>query len=320
MKVLVTGATGFVGKTLIPELQRAGHALVLPVRQKLSVVSGINAVYVADFYDQDSWGQLLEGVDVVIHMAGRAHVLKEQSGDPAALFHQANVELSLLIARQAAVAGVKRFIFLSSIGVNGNHSELPFRATDVPQPQELYAKSKLEAEQQLQILCQHASMELVIVRPPLVYGPEAPGNFGRLVRIVARGWPLPFGAVHNQRSFVSVYNLSSLLLCCLTHSSAAGQVLLVSDNDDISTSDLLRLMAKLQHKNLTLLPVPTTLLRLGCRLTGFKALETRLLDSLQVDLSVTSALLQWQPPYSLAEGLTMSLHPALHANHFKSGN
>lgn len=312
MNIMLTGATGFIGRFLAADLVAAGHQLVLPVRQASSPVAGFATSLVTDFYQPECWLPLLQGVDVVVHLAGRAHVLKEQ-GNPQTLFHQANVELTLLIARQAAASGVKRFVFVSSIGVHGNSNQRAFSATDTPQPQELYAQSKLEAERQLQLFCHEAGMELVIVRPPLVYGPDAPGNFGRLVQLLKKPLPLPFGAVENQRSFVSVYNLCSLLQLCTQHPQATGQIFLVSDGEDISTTLLFTKLKILLKSRCVLLPVPVLWLKTLLRLVGLQNLSVRLLDSLRVDISHTREVLGWQPPFTVDRSLQMTIEQSTSA-------
>jgi nucleoside-diphosphate-sugar epimerase len=306
MKLMLTGVTGFIGRYLAADLVAAGHQLVLPVRQASPAVAGVETRLLTDMYQPQSWLPLLEGVDVVVHLAGRAHVLKEQA-NPEQLFHHANVELTLLIARQAAAAGVTRFVFVSSIGVHGNSNQQPFSVDDQPKPQELYARSKLEAERQLTEFCRQTSMELVIVRPPLVYGPDAPGNFGRLLQLLQKPWPLPFGAVHNQRSFVSIYNLCSLLMLAVQHPKAAGQILLVSDGEDVSTTALFSKISTLLQSRCWLMPVPASWLRGLFDLLRMSHLSVRLLDSLTVDISHTRELLGWQPPFDLDSSLRLTI-------------
>ncbi len=249
------------------------------------------------------WTSALEGISVVVHVAARAHISQKVSGDPLAEYRRVNVEGTLNLARQAATAGVKRFVFISSIGVNGNISVRPFTAGDVPHPVEPYAQSKWEAEQGLWRIQQETGMELVIIRPPLVYGPEAPGNFGSLVRWIGKGIPLPLGAIHNRRSLVGIDNLVDLIIRCIDHPAAANQVFLAGDGQDISTTDLLRGVAKAMGRPARLLPVPAGLLYLGATLLGKRAVAQRLLDSLQVDISNARDLLGWEPPVSLEEGL-----------------
>tara|TARA_Y100000758_G_scaffold276990_1_gene222126 strand:- start:2396 stop:3109 length:714 start_codon:yes stop_codon:yes gene_type:complete len=229
--------------------------------------------------------------------------MKDEMADPLAEYRRVNVDGTLNLARQAAAAGVKRFVFISSIGVNGNVNTHPFTADDLPNPAEHYALSKWEAEQGLWQMQQETGMEVVIIRPPLVYGPGAPGNFGSLVRWVERGVPLPLGAVHNSRALVGIDNLVDLIVRCIDHPSAANQVFLAGDGEDLSTTGLLRGVAKAMGKRGILLPVPAGLLLFGATLLGRKAMAQRLLGSLQVDISKTCELLDWQPPYTVEEGL-----------------
>ncbi|MBP5107536.1 NAD-dependent epimerase/dehydratase family protein [Pseudomonas protegens] len=246
---------------------------------------------------------LLSGVDVVVHTAARAHVLNETATDPLAEYRKVNVDFTLNLARQCAQSQVKRFIYISSIGVHGVTSDRPFTVCDVPAPEEPYAISKIEAERGLENLCQTCDMELVIIRPPLVYGREAPGNFARMVGWISSGIPLPLGAVDNRRSLISIDNLADLILVCLDHPLAAGKILLASDGEDVSTSDLLRRVARAMGKPARLVPFPTTVLRVVAGLTGKKSMVRRLTSSLQVDMSSTTTLLGWTPPFTLDESL-----------------
>lgn len=245
-----------------------------------------------------------------MHLAGRAHQFADCAADPLAEFRAVNCELTLLVARQAAVAGVKRFIFVSSIGVNGNNNVRPYTASDQPNPAESYALSKWEAEQGLWQIQQETGMELVIVRPPLVYGPNAPGNFGSLVRSIEKGIPLPLGAIHNRRSLVGIDNLVDLIIRCIDHPAAANQVFLAGDGVDLSTTELLRGVGKAMGKPARLIPVPAGMLQLGATLLGKKAMAQRLLGSLQVDISKTCELLDWKPPYTVEEGLRRCFEPS----------
>lgn len=240
---------------------------------------------------------------MLIHAAARAHIMKDEVADPLAEYRRVNVEGTLNLACQAVAAGVKRFVFISSIGVNGNISTRPFRVDDQPNPAEPYAQSKWEAEQGLMKLAAETSMEVVIIRPPLVYGPDAPGNFGSLVRWIEKGVPLPLGAIHNKRSLVGIDNLVDLIIHCLDHPAAANQVFLAGDGEDISTAELLRGVGRAMGKPARLIPVPAGLLQFGATLLGRKAMAQRLLGSLQVDISKTRELLDWKPPYTVEEGL-----------------
>lgn len=301
MKILLTGATGFLGQGLLVGL-RGKHDVVAALRTAASFPE-VSCEIVGDIGRATSWGTVVVDRQVVIHAAARAHVTKDQVADPLTEYRKVNVEGTLNLARQAASAGVQRFIFISSIGVNGASNTSPFKASDAPAPTEPYAQSKFEAEQGLQKLCQQVGMELVIIRPPLVYGADAPGNFGSLVRMVKSGVPLPLGAIHNKRSLVALDNLVNLIITCMDHPAAANQVFLAADGEDLSTSDLLRRVAAAMGKPSRLIPVSTALLQAGAALLGRTAMAQRLLGSLQVDISKTRDLLGWTPKISVDEGL-----------------
>lgn len=305
-RVLLTGATGFLGSALQQRLLADGqYDLTIAVRRALNTPSAVRTVQVADLTAETDWAEALQGVDLVIHAAARAHIMRDEVADPLAEYRKVNVEGTLNLARQAAAAGVKRFVFVSSIKVNGEQTFLdqPFCADDEPNPEDAYGMSKLEAEQGLWCIAKDTGMQLVIVRPPLVYGTDVKGNFASMNKLVAKGLPLPLGAVHNKRSLVALDNLVDLLVLCLEHPAAANQVFLASDGEDLSTSDLLRGVAQAMGKPSHLLPVPASLLQLGATLLGKKAMAQRLLGSLQVDISKTCDLLGWQPPLTVAQGL-----------------
>jgi len=238
--------------------------------------------------------------------------MKDPLFDPLTEFRKVNTAGTLTLARQAAEAGVRRFVFISSIGVNGNQSIKPFNEQDTPAPHDLYAISKFEAEQGLWGIQQDTGMEVVVIRPPLVYGPNAPGNFGALMRVVQRGWPLPLGAVHNQRSLVALDNLVDFVITCLDHPAAANQIFLVSDGEDLSTTELLRRVAHALGRPARLIPVPVSLLAAGAALLGRRDMAQRLCGSLQVDISKTQTLLGWNPPISVDEGLRRTALGFLH--------
>jgi len=249
------------------------------------------------------WSEALINQQVVIHAAARAHIMKEDLADPVVEYRQVNVDGTVNLARQAAEAGVRRFIFISSIGVNGNINIKPFTEDDTPKPADPYAQSKLEAEQGLWEIQHETGMELVVIRPPLVYGPNAPGNFGSLTRWIDKGVPLPLGAIQNQRSLVALDNLVDLITTCIDHPAAANQVFLAGDGQDLSTTELLRSVARAAGKPSRLIPIPSSLLMLAATLLGKKAVAQRLLGSLQVDISKARDLLEWEPPISVEEGL-----------------
>lgn len=302
--VAVTGATGFVGGALVRTLANRGHSVRAIVRQSgARWPAGVAEIAVGDLDAVTDWSAALTGVDAVVHCAARAHQLDDRHADPLAEFRRVNAEASVNLGRQAAAAGVRRLVFLSSIGVHGGQTQgRPFRADDPPAPHSPYAVSKLEAEKGLRQLAAQSAIELVIVRPPLVYGPDAPGNFARLLRAVQSGWPLPLGAVDNRRSFIGLDNLLDLLILCLDHPDAPG-TWLASDDDDVSTTELLRRMAQALGRPSRLLPVPGSWL---CRLleaAGRHELAQRLFGSLQVDIGQTRRRLQWTPPVTMLQQL-----------------
>lgn len=303
MNVLLTGATGFVGRRIANVLgNKAGVYLTCVVRQPPGEPLG-HEIRTKSLEPGVDWSDAVTGQEVIIHAAARAHILRDKSSDPLAEFRKTNVEGTLNLARQAAEAGVRRFIFISSIGVNGSVSRKPFTESDTASPSDFYAQSKWEAEQGLWSIHKETGLEVVIIRPPLVYGPGAPGNFGTLVKWVQRGIPLPLGAIRNDRTFVALDNLVDLIITCVEHPAAANQIFLAGDGEDLSTTELLQGMAKAMHKTARLVPLPAGLLMFGATLLGKKAMAQRLLGSLQVDISKARNLLGWQPPLSVEDGL-----------------
>jgi UDP-glucose 4-epimerase len=251
------------------------------------------------------WTVALEGVSAAIHCAARVHVMQETTADPLTEFRRVNVQGTLNLARQAAAAGVRRFVFVRSIKVNGESTQpgAPFKADDAPAPLDAYGVSKMEAEQGLRELAGQTGIEVIIIRPPLVYGPGVKANFAAMMHWLKRGVPLPLGAIHNQRSLVALDNLVALLMTCLTHPAAANQTFMVSDGEDVSTTELLLRMGQAMGKPARLLPVPASWLKLAAALIGKPDVAQRLCGSLQVDISKTRELLGWVPPVSLDEGL-----------------
>ena len=303
MNILLTGATGFLGSRLAKALHsEPGVDLTAAVRRSVEIpASQTREVQRID--GSTDWTTSLTNQQVVIHAAARAHVLKDEEVDPLTEYRRVNVDGTLNLARQAAEAGVHRFIFISSIGVNGNINIKPFTEDDWPKPAEQYAKSKWEAEKGLWEVQHETGMELVIIRPPLVYGPNAPGNFGSLMGWIERGVPLPLGAIYNQRSLVALDNLVDLIITCIDHPAAANQVFLAGDGQALSTTELLRGVAKAAGRPSMLIPIPGSLLMLAATLLGKRAVAQRLLGSLQVDISKARDLLGWEPPISVEEGL-----------------
>jgi UDP-4-keto-D-QuiNAc 4-reductase len=306
--IVVTGATGFVGAALLRRLAVAeGRAVRGVARRDAPVPGARDAVIVGlgDFTPQTDWSAALRGAAAVVHCAARVHVMDDRAADPLEAFRRMNVEVTLALARQAVASGVRRFVFVSSIKVNGESTPpgRPFTATDEPAPSDPYGISKLEAERQLQALGRDTGLEVVVVRPPLVYGPGVRANFAAMMRAVAAGVPLPLGRVDNRRSLVALDNLVDLLTVCLDHPAAAGRGFLVSDGEDLSTTDLLRRLGQALGRPARLLPVPASWLLAAARLVGRGDVVQRLCGSLQVDIGETVATLGWRPPVSVDEAL-----------------
>lgn len=305
VNVAVSGANGFLGSAIVDRLRRDRQKVHVLVRNTNSVNRKLVGSDVTSLLEPAAWQSALKECSVFIHCAARAHITSGPAKGSLPEFRKVNVDLTLELARQAAVAGVRRFVFVSSIGVNGRAShDRPFTPEDTENPHTPYALSKFEAEQGLHGIASETGLEIVIVRPPLVYGPNAPGNFGALTRIVRRGWPLPLGAVtQNRRSLVARDNLVDLLVTCADHAAAANQTFLVSDGEDLSTADLLRRLGRAMGRPARLWPVPTAWLRAGAYVLGQGDVAQRLLDNLQVDMTKTRRLLGWSPPIGVDEGL-----------------
>lgn len=303
-RVLVTGATGFVGEALVFRLLRDKVFTPVAAVRGETRLAGLCPV-VAFGLDENSPLPPLEDVDVVVHCAARVHVMNEVAADPLAAFRQVNVEGTARLARHAAKSGVKRFIFISSIKVNGEATlpGAPFSADDAPAPVDPYGISKREAEDALRQISQDTGMEVVIIRPPLIYGPGVKANFLNMMCWLERGIPLPFGAINNRRSLVAIGNLIDLITVCIKHPAAGGHVFLVSDAQDLSTTQLLRRMAGALNVKPRLLPLPSSLMTVGAALIGRQDLAQRLCGSLQVDIGKTQAILGWLPAISVDQAL-----------------
>jgi UDP-glucose 4-epimerase len=306
MNVLVTGSTGFIGRALINQLDIHSFKPLASVRKQTSLFpSHISQVVGGDILPSTVWKETLSNIDVVIHLAARVHIMNDTNTNPLAEFRKVNTEGTLNLARQAASAGVRRFIFLSSIKVNGEASNLnyPFTSKDTYIPRDPYGLSKYEAEQGLKKTAEETGMEVVIIRPPLVYGPNVKANFLSMMKWLYKGVPLPLGSIHNKRSLVALDNLIDLIITCIKHSAAANQTFLVSDDEDLSTTGLLERMTKALGRKSRLIPIPPRIITLGATLLGKKDIAQRLCSSLQVDISHTKDTLGWKPPFSTDEAL-----------------
>lgn len=302
----VTGASGFIGGALVERLASTQDSRVLALVRRDGVVLPSTAIPVRVGENYLAGEDLpLTGVDALVHCAARVHVMSDASSDPLSEYHKVNVEGTLRLAEQAARAGVKRFIFISSIKVNGEGTRQgeAYKADDLPAPTSPYGISKMEAEKQLRLLAQRTGMEVVIIRPVLVYGPGVKANFRSMMAWLNKGIALPLGAIHSQRSLVALDNLVDLIVTCLHHPAAANQIFLVSDGEDMSTTELLTRMGVALEKPARLIPVPAVLLRWCTVLVGRKGVGQRLCGSLQVDIKKTRDLLGWVPPSTVAAAL-----------------
>ena len=292
-KILVTGANGFIGRELCKSLSLDGADITQVVRKAVSS----NERQFGNFSSETDWTQALHGCKVIFHLAARAHVLNEDLTDPLTAFRSINVDATTNLARQAAKMCVKRFIFISSIGVNGVETfSKPFSEETTPNPHSDYALSKLEAEEELIKICNNSNMEYVIVRPPLVYGPQAPGNFKRLLKIVNTGIPLPLGGINNKRSMVSLENIVNFLKLCGNSKEAANQIFLIADGQDVSISELINLLSRGMGKKARLFSIHPKILKVLSKIIGKEYMYTQLISSLQVDSSKAKSLLSWAPP------------------------
>ena len=307
MRILVTGANGFVGGALCAFLDLRGH-LVRRAMRTSPKRPQTSSFAVGDVGPQTQWSAAVAECDAVVHLAAHVHVMRQQAGDAAGVFHHVNVEGSENFARQAARAGVRRFVFLSSVKVNGEASaEHPFVESDPVMPRDAYGVSKAEAEKRLRTISTETGMEIVVVRPPLVYGPGVKANFFSLMRAVDSGVPLPLSSISNLRSLVYVGNLVDALGACLEHQAAANRTFFVSDDHDVSTPQLIREIAVALGKKPLLLPFPPLLLHGVGLLFGRKEQLAHLTGSLQVDVSSIKTMLDWQPPFSLQQGLAQTV-------------
>lgn len=305
MNLLLTGANGFLGSKLAVTLNAEPYVRLTAAVRRSVQLSAMNVVEVQGLDANTDWTDSVTDQQVVIHTAARAHIMKDEAVDPLTEYRRVNVDGTLNLARQAVEAGVRRFIFISSIKVNGEQTSFdkPFTAEDLPAPEDAYGISKYEAEQELLQIAADTGLEVVIIRPPLVYGPGVKGNFSSMIQVVKKGVPLPLGAIKNKRSLVALDNLVDLIITCIDHPAAANQVFLAGDGEDISTTELLRGVAKAAGVSSRLIPVPASVLMFMATLIGKKEMAQRLLGSLQVDISKARDLLGWTPLLSVEEGL-----------------
>jgi nucleoside-diphosphate-sugar epimerase len=305
MRVLVTGANGLVGRALCSVLDQADHQLIRAVRTSTTPWE----TPVGDLNESTDWGDALgPGVDVLVHMAGQVPQDESETVGQANRYHQVNTVGTANLARQCARHGVKRFVFVSTVKVLGEGKSEPYRDTDLAVPADAYAISKWDAEQALWQVAAETGMEVVVLRPPLVYGPSVKGNFLRLMQAIDKRRPLPFGVIQNQRSLIYLGNLVDAIRLCLTHPKAAGKTFLVSDGDDVSTPELVRRVAAALGRRPFLLPVPVSWMRWAGWVLGKQAAIDRLLGSLCVDISPMREELGWTPPYTIQKGLEVTAH------------
>ncbi|GBG13305.1 uncharacterized protein NMK_0851 [Novimethylophilus kurashikiensis] len=294
--ILITGANGFVGQALCRHLESSGRVITRAVRDAATA----NQVSVGDIHDSTDWHSALKDCHAVIHTAARVHMMEDQAADPLAEFRKTNTAGTLNLARQAASSGVRRFVFISSIKVNGESGH--FKSQDTPAPQDAYGLSKWEAEQGLHEIGKQTGMEIVVIRPPLVYGPGVGANFLRLMRIVKKGLPMPLGGIRNKRSLIYIGNLIDAITLALSHPAAAGNTYLVADRETFSTPDLMRNLAVAMGTRIYLPSMPSSWLRVAAKITGKSDELDRLLDSLVVDTSSIQQDLGWKAPWNAQEG------------------
>ena len=308
MRVLVTGASGFVAGRVIPVLSESGFRVRAATRTAMSFPGNkqVEPASVGEIGPDTDWGSALEGIDAVVHLAGRAHVMAETEAKPLAAYRRVNLEGTRKLAEQAVAVGVHRFVYMSSVKVNGERTtpEHPFTEADTPAPEDAYGQSKWEAEQALHDIGREHGLEVVVLRPPLVYGPGVKGNFLKLLSLCDKAPPLPLASACNHRSFIHVGNLADAVRLCLSHPAAGGETFLLRDGQDLSTPELIRGLASALGRPVRLFPAPRPLLRGLAAAVGRRATAARLLESLVIDDRKILELLAWQPPFGVLEGLT----------------
>jgi UDP-4-keto-D-QuiNAc 4-reductase len=308
-RILVTGANGFVGRQLCRSLSQKGFLVTAAVRQTaIAPAEEVRYISMGDIGPNTDWTEALRGVHLVVHLAGRAHIRRDSSANPMAEYERVNTSGTIRLAQMAGAANVRRFLFLSSVKVNGEEThDQPFAETDRPAPLDFYAVSKWQAEEGLLRLHRQGELSVVIIRPPLVYGPGVKANFLQLIRLVDCGFPLPLGKIQNKRSLVGLRNLAEFILVCLQNPSAAGEIFLVSDQEDLSTADLVQRIGGFLGRTTYLLPIPYQFLSIIARITGKEDALKKLCHSLQVNVEKSHKVLHWRPPFSVNEELEQTI-------------
>jgi nucleoside-diphosphate-sugar epimerase len=307
--LLITGANGFIGKVLIKRLSQDGHLVNALVRKKIEVPYSNETFLIPSINAKTNWAELLKDRDVVIHLLARVHIMDDKATDPLMEFRNINVDVTIALAKEAAKQGIKRFVFLSSVKVNGEStSNEPFSETNLAHPQDAYAISKWEAEEALWQISKETGMEIVIIRSPLVYGPNVKANFLKMMQYVKQGIPLPLGSIQNKRSLIGIDNLVDFITTTISHPKAANQTFLISDDEDISTTNLLRRIGECMEKPARLIPISPKILSFLFKIIGRQDFGDRLLGSLEVDITKAKKLLAWSPPFTLNEGLRATVN------------
>jgi nucleoside-diphosphate-sugar epimerase len=306
---LITGANGFIGKVLIKRLSQDGHLVSALVRKKIEVPYSNETFLIPSINAKTNWTELLKDRDVVIHLLARVHIMDDKASDPLMEFRNINVDVTIALAKEAARQGIKRFVFLSSVKVNGEStSDHPFSETNLVHPQDAYAISKWEAEEALRQISKETGMEIVIIRSPLVYGPNVKANFLKMMQYVKQGIPLPLGSIQNKRSLIGIDNLVDFITTTISHPKAANQTFLISDDEDISTTNLLRRIGECMEKPARLIPISPKILSFLFKIIGRQDFGDRLLGSLEIDITKAKKLLAWSPPLTLNEGLRATVN------------
>jgi len=319
-RIFITGANGFVGNALAHQLGSQGYRVTRFIHRPKSQSAnepGENVV-IGDLEELIDWGQILESLDIVIHLAARVHIMKDTLIAPFSEFQKINTDATLNLARSAAQSGIKRFIYLSSIKVNGEQTTpgKPFSEVDPPAPEDAYAISKLEAEHGLHEIAQKHNLEVVIIRPPLIYGPGVKANFLSMMEWLNMGIPLPLGAIDNKRSLLGLDNLLNFIVTCIEHPAAANEVFMIADGEDLSTTELLRRVGNALGKSVRLFSIPQKFSEIGLQIMGKRSLRQRLFGTLQINITKANELLGWNPPYSIEEGLRKVAQDFIRSKHF----